>query len=113
MTRLATIPAILGILVGSMAAGLAGCGSNKVAIGLQDVDAAAGRDAPAGGSAGGTTDADNLYFGCPPDHAGVTDGHYTTTVTDEGRIAWEDGNRPPAVNRVHRPGELLDDEESD
>jgi len=64
-------------------------------------------------SAGGTTDADNLYFGCPPDHAGVTDGHYTTTVTDEGRIAWEDGNRPPAVNRVHRPGELLDDEESD
>ena len=58
MTRLATTPAILGILVGGMlAAGLAaGCGSNQVAIGSQNVDAAAGRGgALAGGSGGSAT----------------------------------------------------------
>jgi hypothetical protein len=64
MTRLATTPAIFRILVGGvLAAGLAaGCGSNQVAIGSQNVDAqasgldaAAGRDAPAGGSGGSAT----------------------------------------------------------
>ncbi|MCH9721600.1 MAG: HNH endonuclease [Actinomycetia bacterium] len=63
-----------------------------------------------GWQAGGTTDADNLYFGCPADHAAVTDGEYTTSVTDGGRIAWDDGTGPPRVNRVHHPEELLDDE---
>ena len=61
--------------------------------------------------AGGTTDADNLYFGCPPDHAAVTAGEYTTSVTDDGRIAWDDGTGPPRVNRVHHPEELLDDDD--
>ena len=57
MTRLATTPAILGILVGGMlAAGLAaGCGSNQVAIGSQNVDAAAGRGGVAGASGGSAT----------------------------------------------------------
>jgi hypothetical protein len=64
MTRLATTPAILGILIGGMlAAGLAaGCGSNQVAIGSQNIDAqvagldaTAGRDAPAGGNGGSAT----------------------------------------------------------
>ena len=59
MTRLATTPAILGIFVsGLVAAGLpAGCGSNKVEIGLQNVDAQApGLDAPAGsGGVGGAS----------------------------------------------------------
>jgi hypothetical protein len=55
MTRLATTPAILGILVGGMLA--AGCGSNQVAIGSQNIDAQApGMDAAAGrgGAAGGS-----------------------------------------------------------
>ncbi len=64
-----------------------------------------------GWNAGGATDADNLYFGCPPDHAAVTDGFYTTSVTDNGRIAWDDGTGPPQINRVHHPKELLDDDE--
>ena len=58
MTRLATTPAILGIIVGGMlAAGLAaGCGSNQVTIGSQNIDAAAGRGgAVAGGSGGSAT----------------------------------------------------------
>ena len=65
MTRLVATPAILGILVGGMlAAGLAaGCGSNQVAIGSQNLDAqapgadaAAGRGgAVAGGSGGSAT----------------------------------------------------------
>jgi hypothetical protein len=57
MTRLTTTPAIFGILVGGMAAGLVGCGANTVAIGQQNVDAAAGRDAPLAGSAAGATGA--------------------------------------------------------
>jgi hypothetical protein len=55
MTRLTTTPAILGILVGSIAAALAGCGSNTVAIGLQNVDAAVNHDAPLAGSGGSPT----------------------------------------------------------
>ena len=39
-------------------------------------------------SAGGPTDADNLFFGCGCDHAAATDRIYTTTVTEDGRIAW-------------------------
>ncbi|WP_431240014.1 HNH endonuclease signature motif containing protein [Mycolicibacterium aichiense] len=65
-------------------------------------------------SAGGPTDADNLYFGCPCDHAMATEGTYTTTVTEDGRIAWSDGTGPPRVNDAHHPERLLreDDGES-
>jgi Kazal-type serine protease inhibitor domain. len=61
MTRLATTSAILGILVSASLAGLAGCGSNTVAIGLQNVDAAASGGSSggsnSGGAAGGVTGA--------------------------------------------------------
>ena len=59
MTRLATTPAILGILFGGMVAAglLAGCSSKQVEIGSQNMDAHA-LDAPAGsGGAGAGTDA--------------------------------------------------------
>ncbi|MCI4676103.1 HNH endonuclease signature motif containing protein [Candidatus Mycolicibacterium alkanivorans] len=62
-------------------------------------------------SAGGPTDADNLYFACGCDHAAASDGTYTTTVTEDGRIAWSDGAGPPRVNEVHHPKRLLDDED--
>lgn len=62
-------------------------------------------------SAGGPTDADNLYFGCACDHAAATDGTYTTTVTEQGRLAWSDGTGPPRVNDVHHPDRLLDNED--
>ena len=52
-------------------------------------------------SQGGPTDADNLYFGCACDHTMATEGTYTTTVTEDGRIAWGDGTGPPRVNDVH------------
>ena len=56
MTRLATTPATLGVLVGGMAAAglLAGCGSNQVEIGSQNVDAQTSvLDARAGGGGAG------------------------------------------------------------
>jgi hypothetical protein len=56
---------------------------------------------------GGLTDADMLYFACGPDHKLLTDGHWQTTVTDEGRLAWSDGTRPPDINHTHHPEELL------
>lgn len=61
-------------------------------------------------SAGGPTDADNLFFGCGADHAAVTDGTYTTTVTRDGRIGWSDGNGPPRINDAHHPERLLSPE---
>ncbi|BBX07596.1 HNH endonuclease signature motif containing protein [Mycolicibacterium aichiense] len=61
-------------------------------------------------SAGGPTDADNLYFGCPCDHAMATEGTYTTTVTEDGRIAWSDGTGPPRVNDAHHPERLLSED---
>ncbi|BBY61293.1 HNH endonuclease signature motif containing protein [Mycolicibacterium sarraceniae] len=60
-------------------------------------------------SEGGPTDADNLHFGCACDHKMATDGEYTTTVTEDGRIAWSDGSGPPRVNDVHHPERLLAD----
>ena len=59
--------------------------------------------------AGGATDADQLHFGCGPDHALATDGHATTTVTDDGRLAWAIGDEPPWTNPVHHDAELFDD----
>ncbi len=58
-------------------------------------------------SPNGATDADKLFFACPPDHKLITDGHYHTTVTDTGRLAWTDGTTPPAINHAHHPEELL------
>jgi hypothetical protein len=55
----------------------------------------------------GQTDADCLFFACGPDHKLVTDGHYRTSVTDTGRLAWTDGTRPPDINHAHHPEELL------
>jgi Domain of unknown function (DUF222) len=55
----------------------------------------------------GLTDADCLFFACGPDHTLITDGHYTTSVTDTGRLAWTDGTKPPEVNHAHHPEELL------
>lgn len=60
---------------------------------------------------GGQTNADLLGFGCAAHHAAATQGQYTTTMTDQGRVAWSNGTGPPRVNRVHRPDELLDDED--
>ena len=58
-------------------------------------------------SAGGATDADCLFFACGADHKLITDGHYQTSVTDTGRLAWTDGTQPPEVNHAHHPEELL------
>jgi hypothetical protein len=55
----------------------------------------------------GRTDADALFFACPPDHKLITDGHYKTEVTDTGRLAWTDGTQPPDINHTHHPEELL------
>jgi hypothetical protein len=58
-------------------------------------------------AADGSTDADTLFFACGPDHGLVTSGHYQTTVTDTGRLAWTDGTKPPEINHAHHPEELL------
>jgi hypothetical protein len=55
----------------------------------------------------GRTDADCLFFACGPDHKLITDGHYQTSVTDTGRLAWTDGTKPPEINHAHHPEELL------
>jgi hypothetical protein len=55
----------------------------------------------------GRTDADCLFFACPPDHKLVSEGHYQTAVTDTGRLAWTDGTQPPDINHAHHPEELL------
>ncbi len=64
-------------------------------------------------AAGGATDADNLYFACGPSNRAASDGTYTTTVTDNGRLAWTDGTGPPVVNRLHHPEELLEPPDPD
>ena len=58
-------------------------------------------------SRSGASDADKLFFACAPDHYLVTNGHYQTTVTDTGRLAWTDGTTPPDINHAHHPEELL------
>jgi hypothetical protein len=58
-------------------------------------------------TAGGATDADSLFFACGPDHELITDGHYQTTVTDTGRLAWTDATTAPDINHAHHPEELL------
>jgi hypothetical protein len=45
------------------------------------------------------------------DNQAEADGRYTSTVTDEGRLAWSDGTGPPEVNRIHHPEELLSDDD--
>jgi hypothetical protein len=49
----------------------------------------------------GATDADKLHFGCGPDHKLVTEGHASTTVTEDGRLAWSVGGAPPETNPIH------------
>jgi hypothetical protein len=58
-------------------------------------------------AAGGTTDADTVFFACAPDHGLATNGHQQTTVTDTGRLAWTDGTKPPEINHAHHPEELV------
>ena len=58
-------------------------------------------------AAGGTTDADTLFFACAPDHKRVSDGDQQTVVTDTGRLAWNDGTKPAEINHAHHPEELL------
>jgi len=55
----------------------------------------------------GLTDADCLFFACGPDHKLITDGHYQTSITHTGRLAWTDGTKPPEINHAHHPEELL------
>ena len=62
-------------------------------------------------SQGGPTDADNLFFGCGCDHMMATEGTYTTTVTEDGRIAWSDGTGPPRINDAHHPERLLNEDD--
>jgi hypothetical protein len=61
----------------------------------------------------GRTDADHLFFGCGPDHKLVTDGHATTTVTEDGRLAWAVDGDPPEVNRIHHDDQLLDEDDDE
>lgn len=65
-----------------------------------------------GWAGGGRTDADALWFACPCDHAGETNGQYTTTPSN-GRLAWSDGSGPTEINRAHHPEELLNDPDHD
>ena len=58
-------------------------------------------------AAGGPTDADMLFFACGPDHTEVSKGRWRTTVSEDGRLAWTDGTRPPEINHAHHPEELL------
>ncbi|MGH3562567.1 MAG: HNH endonuclease [Mycobacterium sp.] len=60
---------------------------------------------------GGRTDADELYFACGTDHGAATRGEQRTEVTEQGRLAWSDGNGPPRINRIHHPEELLNNED--
>jgi len=55
----------------------------------------------------GLTDADCLFFACGPDHKLITDGHYQTSITHTGRLAWTDGTTAPEINHAHHPEELL------
>ena len=55
----------------------------------------------------GATDADKLFFACPPDHAMASRGDLSTEVTDTGRLGWTDGTGPPEINHAHHPDELL------
>jgi len=56
---------------------------------------------------GGRTDADSLFFAHHPHHHMIDKGHRQTTVTKNGRLAWTDGTKPPQINHMHHPDELL------
>jgi hypothetical protein len=51
----------------------------------------------------GATDADCLFFACPPEHTLITNGHCQTEATDTGRLAWTDRTTPPEINHAHHP----------
>ena len=95
MTRLATTPAILGILVSGMVAGHAGCSSNGAGLGPQQGDAhapapdaaaghggvgGAGRDAPAAGSGG---------------NGGVSESGGVTAIAGSTQLEAGAGGSPP------------------
>jgi hypothetical protein len=63
---------------------------------------------------GGATDADNLFFACESHHGLISQRRRRTKIK-RGRLAWTDGTKPPDVNRIHHPDELLrsDDEDAD
>src|SRR6201993_62269 len=63
---------------------------------------------------GGATDADNLFFACESHHGLISQRRRRTKIK-RGRLAWTDGTKPPDVNRIHHPHELLrsDDEDAD
>ena len=56
---------------------------------------------------GGPTNADTLFFACGPHHHLIDNGHRTTTITTQNRLAWTDNTGPPHINHAHHPDELL------
>jgi hypothetical protein len=54
-----------------------------------------------------------LHFACSPDHKLVSDGHASTTVIEDGRLAWTIDDDPPEINHIHHDHELLDDDVGD
>jgi Domain of unknown function (DUF222) len=63
-----------------------------------------------GWHSGGRSDADKLFFACGGDNARAEDDDVSTTVTEDGRLAWSHGADPPQVNRLHHPEEWFDDD---
>ncbi len=59
----------------------------------------------------GRTDADKLFFACGAHNARAEDDDVSTTVTEDGRLAWSEGTGPPRINHLHHPEELLDDDD--
>ena len=122
MIRLATPPSLFGILVSGMVAAAlaAGCGSNKVAIGLQNVDAQApgldaakGSDAPAAGSGGVTgsggataTGGSTRTGGTPGGGLGGTGGSGGSPPSTGGTIAT--GGIPTGAGGATGTGGLAD-----
>jgi hypothetical protein len=66
-------------------------------------------------AAGGSTDADNLTFACPPYHTLIEDG-WTTRKLPNGRTEWippPDLDRGARTNDYHHPERLFEDDEDD
>ena len=66
-------------------------------------------------SRGGTTEPDNLAFGCKPDHK-LHDEGWTTRLNEAGVAEWTPPahlNLKPGVNNFHHPKRYLEDHEED
>ncbi len=59
----------------------------------------------------GRSDADKLFFACGAHNAVAEQVDVSTTVTEDGRLAWSAGTGPPEINRLHHPEELLADDD--